>query len=74
MFGPIFESVSEKMPNVKFLKFEVDAANREVPGKYGIRSIPSILIFRNGELAAARSGLQQENDFVSWIKETQGGA
>ncbi len=72
MFGPIFESVSEQMPDVKFVKFEIDESNRRMPAKYGIRSIPSILAFKNGELAEARTGLMDAETFMDWIKELKG--
>ena len=69
MFGPIFESVSEKMPDVNFVKFEIDDVNRRTPAKYGIRSIPSILAFKNGELVEARTGLMDEETVIAWINE-----
>ena len=69
MFGPIFESVSEKMTDVNFVKFEIDETNRRTPAKFGIRSIPSILAFKNGELVEARTGLMDEETVVSWINE-----
>ena len=72
MFGPIFESVSEQIPDVKFVKFEIDESNRRIPAKYGIRSIPSILAFQGGELKEARTGLMDAETFMDWIKELKG--
>jgi len=72
MFGPIFESVSEQVPDVNFVKFEIDEANRRTPAKYGIRSIPSILAFKNGELVEARTGLMDPETFMNWIIELKG--
>ena len=69
MFGPIFESASEKMTDVDFVKFEIDDTNRRTPAKYGIRSIPSILAFKNGELVEARTGLMDEETVINWINE-----
>ena len=69
MFGPIFESVSEKMPDVDFVKFEIDDTNRQTPAKFGIRSIPSILAFKGGELVEARTGLMDEQTVIQWINE-----
>ena len=73
MFGPIFESASEKVPAVNLVKFERDETNRRIPAKYGIRSIPSVLAFKNGELIEARSGLMDEDTVIDWIKELQNG-
>ena len=72
MFGPIFESVSAQMPDVNFVKFEIDEANRRTPAKYGIRSIPSILAFRNGELVEARTGVMDPETLTAWIEELKG--
>ena len=72
MFGPIFEATSDEIPDVKFVKFEIDEANRRTPVKYGIRSIPSVLAFKNGELIEARTGLMDEDTLVQWIKELKG--
>lgn len=72
MFGPIFESASEKITDVKFVKFEIDESNRRTPAKYGIRSIPSVLAFRDGELIEARTGLMDEDTLTVWINELKG--
>ena len=69
MFGPIFESVSEEQSDVNFVKFEIDEGNRRTPAKFGIRSIPSVLAFKNGELKEARTGLMDEETLTQWIKE-----
>ncbi|MBR5625390.1 MAG: thioredoxin [Alphaproteobacteria bacterium] len=72
MFGPIFESASEKCSDAKFVKFEIDETNRATPMKYGIRSIPSILAFKNGELVEVRTGLMDEDTLLSWVQELKG--
>ena len=72
MFGPIFESASEKIPDVNFVKFEVNEENRRTPTKFGIRGIPSVLAFKNGELVEARSGLMDDETLAAWIAELKG--
>ncbi len=72
MFGPIFEAASNQFPDVRFVKFEIDESNRRTPAKYGIRSIPSILAFKNGELIEARTGLMDLETLGTWIKELKG--
>ena len=69
MFGPIFENVSDDEKDVNFVKFEIDEGNRRTPAKFGIRSIPSVLAFKNGELKEARTGLMDEETLTQWIKE-----
>ena len=65
----LFESVSDKIPDVNFVKFEIDETNRRTPAKYGIRSIPSVLAFKDGELVEARTGLMDEETVTMWINE-----
>ena len=72
MFGPIFEATSEKIPDVNFVKFEVNDENRRTPVKFGIRGIPSVLAFKNGNLVEARSGLMDEETLYAWIMELKG--
>lgn len=72
MFGPIFEATAGKHADVKFAKFEVDEVNRRTPAKFGIRSIPSVLAFKNGELIEVRTGLMDEDTLSDWIKELKG--
>ena len=72
MFGPIFESASNQTTDAKFVKFEIDESNRRTPAKYGIRSIPSVLAFKNGELVEARTGVMDEETLLSWIQELKG--
>lgn len=72
MFGPMFESASNSINDVNFLKFEIDEKNRVIPSKYGIRSIPSVLAFKNGELIAARTGVMDVETIKEWVQELKG--
>jgi thioredoxin len=67
MFGPVFEESANKHPSVKFCKFEIDESNRAIPAKYGIRSIPSVLAFNNGELIESRAGLMDVDTMDDWV-------
>jgi thioredoxin 1 len=46
-FGPIFEQASETHPDVTFAKVDTDA-EQELAGDYGIRSIPTLIVYRDG--------------------------
>ncbi len=72
MFGPIFEATSEDMGDVNFVKFEVSDTNNRTPARFGIRGIPSVLAFKNGELVEARSGLMDQDTLTDWIMELKG--
>lgn len=60
MMGPIFEEVGQKFEGkVKFVKLNVDEA-RESAMKYGVMSIPTLIVFKGGEVAETMVGLQDE--------------
>jgi thioredoxin 1 len=46
-FAPVFERASEQHPDVTFAKVDTDA-EQELSGRYGIRSIPTLVIYRDG--------------------------
>ena len=68
--APTVETVAaEKSGTLKVCKMDVDS-NREIAAKYGIRSIPSLIIFKNGEPAGVEVGAltkQQLEDFISTV-------
>jgi len=72
MFGPIFENASEKINGANFLKFEIDEKNRVIPSKYGIRSIPSVLAFKDGVLVESRTGVMDMDTIKEWVSELKG--
>jgi len=58
-FGPIFERVSEKHPDAIFAKVDTEAES-ELSGAFGIRSIPTLMIFRDRVLLYAEAGALPE--------------
>ena len=48
MIGPIYEEVAGELTNAKFTKVNVDECPN-LAGKYRVASIPTIMVFRNGE-------------------------
>ncbi|MBN1232698.1 MAG: thioredoxin [Candidatus Coatesbacteria bacterium] len=49
MLSPIFEELSQEFTNIKFGKLNVDE-NEGASSEYGIMSIPTMLVFKNGQL------------------------
>ncbi len=61
MQGPIVEQVAEKIEDrAKVAKVNVDEA-QPVAAEYGVRSIPTIIIFKDGEVVEQFVGVQQED-------------
>jgi thioredoxin 1 len=58
-FGPVFERVSEKHPDAVFAKVDTEA-EQELAGAFGIRSIPTLMIFRDKVLLYAEPGALPE--------------
>lgn len=55
MFGPIFEKASEKYPDIVFAKCDTEAQS-EVAAAFGIQSIPTLAVFREGMLIFKQPG------------------
>ncbi|MEX2080507.1 MAG: thioredoxin [Dehalococcoidia bacterium] len=69
MVAPIVEELSEEYSGkVSFYKMNTDE-NPQVPTKYGIRSIPSLLIFRGGELKGQIVGFRPKSELKKRIDE-----
>ncbi|UQN15644.1 thioredoxin [Gulosibacter sp. ACHW.36C] len=54
-FGPIYEKVSETHPDITFGKVDTEA-NQQLAGELGIRSIPTLMAFRDGVLMFNQAG------------------
>ncbi len=54
-FAPVFEAASDKHPDVVFGKIDTEA-QRELAGGFQIRSIPTLMVFREGILIFAQAG------------------
>ena len=68
--SPILEELSEELKENKItiVKVNIDE-NPETPSKYGIMSIPTLLLFKEGKLISTQVGLQQKSDLISWIED-----
>ncbi len=59
-FAPIFEAASEKYPDIIFSKVNTEQ-EREIAAHFSIRSIPTIMVFRDAMLVFAQPGSIPEN-------------
>jgi len=69
-FGPIFEKASEKYPDMTFAKCDTEAAP-DVAGSFGIRSIPTLGIFRDHILLFLQPGALPEDAFEDLISQVR---
>ena len=67
MIAPALDEISHEMEGkVKIVKLNVDE-NPAVAAQYGIRSIPTLLIFKNGQLASQKVGAASKTELSKWI-------
>lgn len=66
--APALEQVAEELKGkVKVVKVDVDASPN-VTGKYGIRAMPTLMLFKDGKVAAQHTGaLVQKKKLEDWI-------
>jgi len=65
--APHFAAAAQAMPEVRFAKVDSDTA-REASAAYGIRSIPTLILFKGGKEVARRSGASSAADIAAWTK------
>ena len=69
MIGPALEEISEEMKNeIRITKLNIDE-NPSTPQKYGVRGIPTLLLFKNGEVVAEKIGALSKTKLTEWISE-----
>ena len=63
MVGPIIEDLSKDYDGKAVIgKVDVDA-NQEFAAKYGVRNIPTVLVFQNGEVVGRQVGVAQKQTY-----------
>ena len=69
MVGPVIDELSEDFEGKAIIgKLDVDS-NQIYAAKFGVRNIPTVLLFKDGELKATKVGATTKSNIVSWIKE-----
>ena len=67
MIAPILEEVAgEYADKLKVWKIDIDA-NQETPPKYGIRGIPTLMLFKNGEVEATKVGALSKSQLQAFL-------
>ncbi len=68
--GPALEELSEEMAGkVKIVKVNIDE-NPTAPMKLGVRGIPALFIFKDGQVAAHKAGAAPKATLQGWIEES----
>ncbi|NBX85787.1 MAG: thioredoxin [Proteobacteria bacterium] len=69
--SPLLEQAAAEVAGVKVMKMNVDE-NLETPVNYGIRGIPTLMVFKNGEPVDTLVGLRDKNELVKWLESQVG--
>jgi thioredoxin len=69
MIAPILDEVSSAYQDkLQIAKMNVDE-NREIPAKFGIRGIPTLMLFKDGQLAATKVGAMSKAQLTAFIDQ-----
>lgn len=68
MTGPVIDNLSEEIKNVKFVKVDVDA-NSELSSQFNVFSIPTFIIFKNGQAVNQFVGALGKEAFLTEINK-----
>lgn len=67
MIAPILDEIADNYAGrLKVCKMDVDA-NREVAAQYGVRGIPTLMLFRNGELSGTQVGALSKTQLTAFV-------
>ena len=67
--GPALEEIADELADkVKIAKVNIDE-NPDTPQKYNVRGIPTLLLFKGGEVVAEKIGALPKSKLIEWIEE-----
>jgi thioredoxin 1 len=70
MIAPALEEIAAAMgPKIKIVKINIDE-NPQTPSKYGVRGIPTLMLFKGGEVASTKVGAAPKGQLQSWIEQS----
>jgi thioredoxin 2 len=70
--APVFAAVAAEMePDIRFLKVDTEA-EQQLAAHYQIRSIPTLMMFRDGKIVAQSAGAMDANALRNWIRQNAG--
>jgi thioredoxin 1 len=70
MIAPALEEIAAAMGSkIKVVKINIDE-NPQTPSKYGVRGIPTLMLFKGGEVAATKVGAAPKGQLQSWIEQS----
>ena len=68
MLSPILEELASDRNNIKFVKMDVDE-NPNIAKEFGIMSVPTLVLFKDGQEIAKQTGFLPKDSLQNWINE-----
>lgn len=69
MIAPVLDEIAEEYQGkLKVCKVDVDA-NPDIPPKFGIRGIPTLIVFKDGNAEATKVGALSKSQLIDFIKD-----
>ena len=68
MLAPVLEALGEEHPDVKICKADVDEA-AALAGKFGVQSIPTLVLFKDGEVVDGFVGFRAKEQIVPMLEK-----
>lgn len=68
MIAPVLEQIAAESTTVTIAKIDVDD-NPQTAAKYGIRSIPTLILFNNGQPVATKVGGLPKQALIDWVNQ-----
>lgn len=69
-FGPIFEKVSEKYPEIPFVKVDIDKSN-EIAAATQIQAVPTVMVIKRGEVIYRQAGALLASDLEDLVEQAK---
>lgn len=70
MIAPALEEIAQSLgPKAKIVKINIDE-NPSTPSRYGVRGIPTLMVFKGGQVAATKVGAAPKNQLQAWIEQS----
>ena len=70
MIGPALEEISNELQGkVKIAKVNIEDSPT-TPSRYGVRGIPTMMLFRGGQMASMKVGAMPKQKILEWLSET----
>ena len=70
MIAPHLEAIAAELGDkVQVIKVNIDE-NPLTPTRYGVRGIPTLMLFKNGEVAATKVGALPKTKLLEWVQES----